>query len=155
MARASLAMSRRLRQHFHAEGLGVTSQQWQLLVQLWAQNGRTQQDLANILCKDKTSITRLVDNLEKSGIVERREDAHDRRSNLIFLTPRGEEILQPCFAQAQKTISEGTDGITAQELETCKRVLNTIFTNLNSEENILCPHSSDETETQHLCGLED
>lgn len=155
MARAGLAMGRRLKQNFHQAGLPITSQQWQLLVQLWQRNGRTQQELANILSKDKTSITRLVDNLEKSGMVERREDPADRRNRLIFLTPHGHDILQPCFAQALVTIGEATKGVAEEDLATCKQVLNQIFQNLYTEENISVCCSTDQNETPYLCGLED
>lgn len=155
MARAGLAMGRQLKRNFHHAGIPITSQQWQLLVQLWQRNGRTQQELANILSKDKTSITRLVDNLEKSGIVERREDPADRRNRLIFLTLHGQELLQPCFAQAIVTIGEATKGVSEAEMATCKHVLNQIFNNLNTEDNNSVGCLTDENETPYLCGLED
>lgn len=148
-------MTRKLRQNFTDAGIEITAPQWQVLVQLWHHNGRTQQDLAKHLCKDKTSITRLIDNLEKSEIVFRQEDETDRRTNHIFLTPKGKKMLEPSLSCAETTLKEATSGILESDLEICKSVLRKIFQNLSEEENICSAHSSDDTENQSICGLED
>jgi DNA-binding MarR family transcriptional regulator len=51
-----------------------------------------QQELSDMLFKDKSSITYIIDNMVKAGLVERKEDGHDRRNKLIILTPKGYQL---------------------------------------------------------------
>jgi DNA-binding MarR family transcriptional regulator len=59
---------------------------------LWGQDGINQQELADLTLKDKASMTLLLDNLTKRGLVKRLEDASDRRSKLIYLTAKGKRL---------------------------------------------------------------
>ena len=52
-------------------GYDVTCEQWSVLVNLGKKNGQSQQELAGLICKDKTSVTRLIDNMEKHSLVVR------------------------------------------------------------------------------------
>ena len=63
--KASIAIARRLQKKFNNAGLNLTIEQWSVLYQLWKQDGSSQQDLCQRTFRDKPSITRLVDNLEK------------------------------------------------------------------------------------------
>ena len=55
-------------------------------VHLWKEDGQSQQELCKATFRDKPSITRLVDNLEKLQLVKRVASTNDRRINRIFLT---------------------------------------------------------------------
>ena len=59
-----------------------------------------QTKIANILAKDKTTISRTLATLEKKGFIQK--EAVDRRTNLIKLTVLGEEILE----KSQKSVRE-------------------------------------------------
>ena len=61
--RAARALGTRLNRNFAEAGYDVTCEQWSVLVNLWQKNGQSQQDLAGTTCKDKTSMTRLIDNM--------------------------------------------------------------------------------------------
>ena len=63
--KASTAIARRLQKKFNASGLNLTIEQWSVLYHLWKEDGKSQQELCNATFRDKPSITRLVDNLEK------------------------------------------------------------------------------------------
>ena len=63
--KASTAIARRLQKKINARGLNLTIEQWSVLYQLWKKEGLSQQELCNATFRDKPSITRLVDNLEK------------------------------------------------------------------------------------------
>src|SRR5690349_6616932 len=84
--KASIAIARRLQKKFNASGLNLTIEQWSVLYHLWKEDGKSQQELCNATFRDKPSITRLVDNLEKLALVKRVSDQHDRRINKVFLT---------------------------------------------------------------------
>ncbi len=53
------------------------------LIFLWEKDGVTQQELCNATFKDKPSMTRLIDNMERQHLVVRISDKKDRRTNLI------------------------------------------------------------------------
>ena len=85
--KASTAIARRLAEEFQTErGLRITIEQWSVLYHLWKQDGLSQQELCNATFRDKPSITRLVDNLEKLQLVKRVASEDDRRINRICLT---------------------------------------------------------------------
>src|SRR5919106_6627580 len=90
--KASTAIARRLQKKFNRAGLNLTIEQWSVLYHLWKEDGKSQQDLCNATFRDKPSITRLVDNLEKLKLVKRIASESDRRMNMIFLTKQGQKL---------------------------------------------------------------
>src|SRR6201996_40132 len=84
--KASTAIARNLQKKFNVAGLKITIEQWSVLYHLWKEDGRSQQELCNATYRDKPSITRLVDNLEKLQLVKRVPSENDRRINKIHLT---------------------------------------------------------------------
>jgi DNA-binding MarR family transcriptional regulator len=133
---ANMALARRLQKYFREKGLELTVEQWSILVHLWKYDGVSQQELSMRTYRDKPSITRLVDNLEKLGLVERRASDTDRRINCIFLTDAGKLLRDPTMDLANQTLNEGLIGINPDEIEITKRVLEKVYENLhgNGEE---------------------
>jgi DNA-binding MarR family transcriptional regulator len=76
--KASTAIARRLQKKFNTSALNLTIEQWSVLYHLWKEDGKSQQELCNATFRDKPSITRLVDNLEKIGLVKRVASENDR-----------------------------------------------------------------------------
>jgi MarR family transcriptional regulator for hemolysin len=72
--------------------LGLTRAQWRVVVHLHREDGLTQSQLAELLGAGKVSVGGLIDRLEHSGWIERRDDPQDRRSNRVFLTEKGRAI---------------------------------------------------------------
>ena len=64
----------------------LTRQQTRVIGVLLAQDGQTQTELANALQIHKVSVGIYISELEKMGLVERRQHATDRRAKCIFLT---------------------------------------------------------------------
>src|SRR5271163_1171157 len=69
--KASTAIARRLQKKFNMAGLNLTIEQWSVLYHLWKEDGISQQEICNATFRDKPSITRLVDNLERLQLVKR------------------------------------------------------------------------------------
>ena len=67
---------------------GVTPAELSYLNYLLEQNGMTQDELAKASCVDKAAVTRVIQTLEKKGVVERRADETDKRANRIYLTDK-------------------------------------------------------------------
>lgn len=128
--KVSLAVNRKLYRNFKKEGLEFTPEQWTVLANLWHKEGVTQQELCNATFKDKPSMTRLIDNLEKQHLVTRKADKKDRRTNLIFLTKEGKSLQDKANKTVQQTMLEAFQGIDPEEITTAKKVLKLIFENI-------------------------
>lgn len=127
--KVSAAINRKLMRNFKANGLEITPEQWTVLLYLWEKEGVTQQTLCNATFKDKPSMTRLIDNMEKMHLVVRIPDKRDRRSNLIHLTKTGHELEDKARLIANKTLKEALRGLTVEELRVSQEVLRKIFVN--------------------------
>lgn len=68
--------------------LDLTFEMLQIIHALWLKEGESQQTLAMITVRDKASVTCLLNNLEKRGLVERRVASDDGRSRLIYLSEK-------------------------------------------------------------------
>jgi DNA-binding MarR family transcriptional regulator len=73
-------------------GISVSFEVLEIMKLLGHQDGLNQQELADLLFKDKSTMTYLIDNMVKAGLVTRKEDETDRRNKLIILTPKAHEL---------------------------------------------------------------
>jgi DNA-binding MarR family transcriptional regulator len=128
--KASTAIARRLQKNFKQAGVEITIEQWSVLYHLWKENGMSQQQLCDATFRDKPSITRLVDNLEKLKLVKRVASKEDRRSNLIFLTAEAQQLQDQSMELANQTLNEALDGVTDEQIEIAKEVLHQVYENL-------------------------
>ncbi len=128
--KASTAVARRLQKNFKDAGIEITIEQWSVLYHLWKEDGQSQQQLCEATFRDKPSITRLVDNLEKSKLVKRVASKNDRRSNIIFLTKDAKNLEQTTMGVANRTLNEALEGVTIAQIETAKEVLQMVYENL-------------------------
>jgi DNA-binding MarR family transcriptional regulator len=128
--KASTAIARRLQKKFNSASLNLTIEQWSVLYHLWKQDGISQQELCNATFRDKPSITRLVDNLEKLDLVKRIASKEDRRINMIFLTPRAQQLQDQSMGLATETLNEALKTVPEEQIEICKAVLQIVYDNL-------------------------
>ena len=128
--KASTAISRRLQRNFKLASLDITIEQWSVLYHLWKTDGISQQELCAATYRDKPSITRLVDNLEKLKLVKRTPSKDDRRINLIFLTKEAKLLEETTMAVANQTLNEALEGVTNGQIEIAKEVLQKVYDNL-------------------------
>jgi DNA-binding MarR family transcriptional regulator len=127
---ASTAIARRLQKNFKQNGVEITIEQWSVLYHLWKQDGVNQQELCNASYRDKPSITRLVDNLEKLKLVKRVPSKEDRRRNLIYLTDAARKLQEQTMELANQTLNEALEGVSHNDIELCKAVLQKVYDNL-------------------------
>ena len=128
---ASTAVARRLQKNFRQAGLDITIEQWSVLYHLWKEDCLSQQELGNRTFRDKPSITRLIDNLEKQQLVKRVASTADRRINLVCLTDAARLLQQTTIDLANQTMNEALADITKAEIETVKHVLQKVYDNLS------------------------
>ncbi len=113
-------------------GIDMTIEQFKVMVVLWKEKRSTQQNIADFVGKDKTSVTRLIAGLEKRSLIERVTDKSDKRCNLVTLTPQGIALEQPTMevlAQANETLHQGFN---PEELAITLRVLKQMCLNLHT-----------------------
>ena len=89
LAKAEGALAAYIRQQLYGAGLKVTPAQLGILFLLKGKDGRTMTELSRDLGTDNSGITRSVDRLEKSGLVERNSNPEDRREYSITITKAG------------------------------------------------------------------
>ena len=119
-----------MQQSLKVNEIDITVEQWRILFYLWKEDGVNQQELALIAKKEKSTMTRQIDALEKKGLVERRNLSKDKRNKLIFLTEKGSAIENKSLEVAEKITQRSEEGITTEELKIFKNVLHKILKNL-------------------------
>lgn len=127
--KVSAAINRKLIRNFHSAGIDITPEQWTVLLYLWEQDGVTQQQLCNATFKDKPSMTRLIDNMEKVNLVVRIGNRNDRRVNQVHLTRNGRDMKERSQHIAIKTLKEALHGLSIEELRISQEVLRKVFEN--------------------------
>ena len=115
---------------FAQTGIDITTEQWTVLSCLWDKDKIIQQEICDLTQKDKPSVTRLIDNLEKKDLVKRVSDPADRRNNLIHLTPNGIALKQNTTEVVHNIVNYALEGISDDELIRAKDVLLRIMHNL-------------------------
>ncbi|WKS95400.1 MarR family winged helix-turn-helix transcriptional regulator [Riemerella columbina] len=132
--RVPMLVNRFLSQQLKNEGVPLTREQWSVLAVLWKSDGCSQQHIADATFRDKPSITRLIDNLEKEQLVERHNAPNDRRLNLIFLTPKGKKMEQKVLKVVNDTISKATENLSNEEILTIKNGFEKVYQNIKKYE---------------------
>ena len=118
--KASTAIGRRLQKNFKQANIEITIEQWSVLYHLWKQDGLSQQQLCDATFRDKPSITRLVDNLEKLKLVKRVASKDDRRINLIYITKEAGQLQLQTMELANQTLNESLEGVTIAQIDIAK-----------------------------------
>ena len=130
VGKVSTAINRTFLRAFANDGIEITTEQWSVLACLWNKDKVTQQTLCSLTLKDKPSMTRLIDKLEKRNLVTRVSDHNDRRINLIHLTESGSALQQKATDLVQTIALKTLNNITEEELKTSRIVLKKIMNNL-------------------------
>ncbi len=121
---ARISRSWRVELDNRLRGQGLTQARWYALLQLSrAAPGMSQRELAARLGVEGPTIARLIDGLEKQGLVERRQAEGDRRSNELHLTAAAQPLLAEIDRTAAVLRHELLSGVPAATLESCIGVL--------------------------------
>jgi DNA-binding MarR family transcriptional regulator len=99
LAQASFAIYREFDAKVRAAGL--SSLEWRVLATLSDGEALTIGDLAAEVLAQQPTLTKLVDRMERAGLVERRTDPADLRRTLVFETERGRGRVVPLLAAAK------------------------------------------------------
>ncbi len=110
---------------------GLTEATWLPLIYVArATAPMRQKDLAAALALDGSSVVRLLDALETSGHIERREEGADRRAKTITLTARAWSIIEQVETVSRDVRNATLHGLSDDELTVATRVLDQVCQNL-------------------------
>lgn len=137
-------IARRLRQAVDAElrVLGLTEATWRPLVHVRRLgDGVRQKELAAALSIEGPSLVRLLDNLERRGLIERREDETDRRARGIHLTRAGRDLAVRAARVGMSIQKRLLATVPGKDLEACQRALTLVERQLEERLDLEAPAS--------------
>lgn len=98
-----------------ARGLGVTGQQWRVLVVVSRTPGINQGNAAEQLEVEPITLSRMVDRLQEAGLIERRADPGDRRAWCLHLTDKAQPLIEQMRRIAEALLDQSFAGFTTEE----------------------------------------
>jgi len=128
--RLSFLSRRELSQRFVQAGHKISAEEWAVLLMLWQEDGRLPSGLADLTFRDRTTVTRLLDGMEKKQLIERRADVQDRRKMRVFLTSHGQNLEAALKPIAQDMIVQTLAGLSVEEVAQLTLLLRKMTLNL-------------------------
>lgn len=117
------------------EKYDITTEQWTVLLNLSKQSIINQKNLAQLVKKDQPTLTRILDILQRKGLVERQVSTEDRRAFLIAITEKGSQHVKEIIPYIETVFSSILEGISEEELKVYKAVLRKMDENLEQHIN--------------------
>jgi DNA-binding MarR family transcriptional regulator len=111
--------------------LGASLQEWRVLAALREKDGRRMGDLSETTSIEVSTLTRLVDNMEKKGLVARRRDDGDARVVALFVTAAGRRLTQRLLPIAERYETVALKGFAPREAEALKAALRRLYANMD------------------------
>ena len=110
-------------------GLHV-GQEW-ILFELWRKEGQTHSQLAEQMCLEPPTITKMLQRMEGAGLVERRQDSEDARVSRVYLTDRGRGLEKDVVKVWQQLEDHTVRGLNETEQLLLRRLLIQVNDNLS------------------------
>lgn len=112
---------------------GLTFLQFAILMSLRDNIAINAKDICITLRHDSGALTRVIDQLETRGLVERRRSAEDRRSIALHLTAQGHAALQSVLPLVVGAVNEAVQDFSRAEMDELLRLLNKLILGLHGE----------------------
>jgi DNA-binding MarR family transcriptional regulator len=132
LGRQIYLISQAIRNHIERllKPFDLTREQLHILKNCDPQQGRTQRQIGAATGKSAANTTRILDRLEKKNLIVRRENPHDRRSQIVFLTVEGAELREEMSRLLEALSSSIEENIDNQDMAVVVKVLSRIENNL-------------------------
>jgi DNA-binding MarR family transcriptional regulator len=109
------------------EGIKVTLAQAAILLLLKKKDRRYMSEMGGVIGVDNSAMTRLVDRLEKAGLVKRQIDPENRRATLVLLTSAGNKEAAKALTVIKRINEEIRQDYSPEEVDTFKKILGGIL----------------------------
>lgn len=124
LARASSEVSAQFHVRLKSHGLQVP--EWRVLASLSDGDGMTVGELASRALQRQPTMTKIIDRMADSGLVERRQDEADRRKVRIFITKDGRRRVEAALKDAKTHEREVLADYTIDEADRLKAMLRAV-----------------------------
>lgn len=111
--------------------LGVHTGQEMVLLQLWIKEGIPQSQLAAHMEVEPPTATKMLQRMERAGLIERRPDPEDARVSRVYLTERGRALEQPVLDVWKQMEAQTVAGLSPVEQALLQRLLMHMLANLS------------------------
>lgn len=120
---------------FHAQvrTTGIRVPEWRVLACLHDADGQMITRLAEIALVEQSRLTRIIDSMVKRGLLERRDDATDRRRVRIYLTTAGATLAADLVSLARVHEERLLEKLPVDQMDALKPALSTLLANLKSK----------------------
>lgn len=105
--------------------------QFMYLLELYIEDGRNQEELAEVLKIDKGTTARAIKKLEENGFVRREKDENDKRSNRVYLTEEGKGVKNDIFFILNQWDEKMSEQLNKEERELMIKLLKRVCSNIN------------------------
>lgn len=111
------------------ERFGLTGAKWKIIVALSIKEGITQKHMADMVFVEAPTLVPIIDRMEKEEYITRQTDPKDRRNNLIFMTQKSRDMVDPMIDCILEIRNMGLNKISKKDMEITKKVLSQIVSN--------------------------
>ena len=129
---ASKAYRRFAQARLHESGVDITIDQWLVLKTIHESPDITLQKVGAAVFKDFASVTRIVQLLERKGLLRRKPHPNDGRRSELALTSSGESVIRTVEPIAQANRRRALEGIDAEEVARLRELLKRIVENCDA-----------------------
>ncbi len=112
------------------QNVGITRIQWIALYYVKTKGIISQRDLSNLMNVKDSSAGRLIDRLERDGLIQRERNDLDRRVIFIKLTVKGDELITKLMPYGSKFNDDLVAGIDEEDMIIYEKVLNKMLSNI-------------------------
>lgn len=124
------------RMRAHGENLGLQKGFHRIIFELSKNGPKTQNELADATRLSSPTVSVALQNMERSGLVERVQDESDLRKINVVLTEKGFEMHRKIGEKIKENDRLFFDGLSEDEIETLQKIVTRIYNNFANEENI-------------------
>ncbi len=130
ISRVSLVVSSALKKNFAVSGIKHVKPAYLcVLMSLWQEDGLKVIDLAKQAGLEPSTMTGLLDRMERDKLVSRTPDQNDRRVFRIYLTKTGSYIRSPVLKVIDNVLAEVFSGISDDDILHTKKLLRQVLAN--------------------------
>ncbi|MBI2892506.1 MAG: MarR family transcriptional regulator [Deltaproteobacteria bacterium] len=135
LSRATLSATAALRRCFEEAGVGEVKPAYLgVLLSLWQEDGQKTTELGRRAGLEPSTMTGLLDRMERDALIERVADPDDRRAQRVRLTPRGKAVEARAREIVDEMLARVTRGIGVAEIDRLKHTLRRLLANARGPE---------------------
>ena len=121
--RLSFLSRREIQSRFATAGEPIAAEEWAALLMLWEKDKLAPSEIADATTRDRATTTRLLERMERKGLIARNSGQVDGRRVVVSLTDRGHEIKDVLVPIAMSFVAEITETVSQQDLDVTMKTL--------------------------------